>query len=148
MLLPMNFQDYHVIRLPQYPFVVVIPLRWKSKFTKNTVKLKDIIHYPFLMLGPMKGYSMYEYILGQFHKHQFSPNVVMECKDISTLLSLVAAEIGISIIPKSDIYGSFHQDIKVLEIEDFSLFVEPAIIYRKQHRLSRAAEHFVSEFTS
>ena len=50
---------------PQYPFVVVIPLRWKSKFTKNTVKLKDIIHYPFLMLGPMKGYSMYEYILGQ-----------------------------------------------------------------------------------
>ena len=72
----------------------------------------------------------------------------MECKDISTLLSLVAAEIGISVIPKSDIYGSFRQDIKALEIEDFSLFVEPAIIYRKQRRITKAAEHFVSEFTS
>lgn len=148
MLLPMNFQDYHVIRLPQYPFVVVIPSKWQGKFTNHAVRLKDIIHYPFLMLGPMKGYSMYEYILGQFHKHQFSPNIVMECKDISTLLSLVAAEIGISIIPKSDIYGSFHQDIKTLEIDDFSLFVEPAIIYRKEHRLSKAAEHFVNEFTT
>lgn len=148
MLLPMNFHDYHAIRLPQYPFVVVIPSRWKSKFADNTVRLKDLIHYPFLMLGPMKGYSMYEFILGQFHKHQFSPNIVMECKDISILLSLVAAEVGISIIPKSDIYGSFHQDITTLEIEDLSLTVEPAIIYRKQHRLSKAAEHFVSGFTS
>ncbi|WP_338450139.1 LysR family transcriptional regulator [Niallia oryzisoli] len=144
MLLPTNFQDYHVIHLPQNPFVVVIPSRWKSQFPKDTVKLKDMIHYPFLMLGPMKGYSMYEYILGQFHKHQFSPNIVMECKDISTLLSFVSAEIGISIIPKSDIYGSFHQDLTALEIEDFSLYVEPAILYRKQHRLTKAAEHFVS----
>jgi DNA-binding transcriptional LysR family regulator len=148
MLLPMNFQDYHVINLPQYPFVVVIPTSWKSKFPNDAVKLKDIINYPFLMLGPMKGYSMYENILSQFHYHQFSPNIVMECIDISTLLSFVASEIGISIIPKSEIYGSFHQDIKTLEIEDFSLFVEPAIVFRKQHRLSKAAEHFLSYFTS
>ncbi len=148
MLLPMNFQDYYVKRLPQAPFVVVIPANWESKFPNNTVRLKDIIHYPFLMLGPMKGYSMYENILSQFHKYQFSPNIVTECKDISTLLSFVAAEIGISIIPKSEIYGSFYQDIKTLAIEDFSLFVEPAIIYRKQHRLTKAAEHFLSSFTS
>ncbi len=100
------------------------------------------------MLGPMKGYSMYENILGQFHKHQFSPNIVMECKDISTLLSLVASEIGISIIPKSEIFGSFNQDIETLDIEDLSLYVEPAIIYRKQHRLTKTAGHFLSYFTS
>jgi LysR family transcriptional regulator, salicylic acid-responsive activator of bsdBCD len=146
MLLPMNFHDYHVIRLPQNPFVVAIPAKWKSEFANSSVKLTDIIGYPFLMLGPMKGYLMYENILGQFHKHQFSPNIVMECKDISTLLSLVASEIGISIIPKSEIYGSFNQDIQTLDIEDFSLFVEPAIIYQKQHRLNKTAENFLSYF--
>ena len=43
--------------------------------------------------------------------------------------------------------GPFNQDIKTLEIEDFSLFVEPAIICLKQHRLTKAAEHFLNYFT-
>ncbi len=146
MLLPMTLQDYQVKSLPRDPFVVVIPSSWKSQFAKNTVSLKEIIHYPFLMLGPMEGYSMYENILSHFHKHQFSPNIVMECIDISALLSFVASEIGISIIPKSEIYGSFNQDIKTLEIEDFSVFVEPAIICLKQHHLTKAAEHFLNYF--
>lgn len=146
MLLPMNFQEYHVRRLPNSPFVVVIPTKWKSKFPKDNVRLKEIIQFPFVMLDPMKGYTMYETILDQFHKHQFSPNIVIECMDISTLLSFVALEIGISIIPKSEIYGSFHQDIMTLEIEDFDLFVEPAIVYQKEHRLTKAAECFLSYF--
>ena len=128
MLLPMTFQDYQVISLPREPFVVVIPSSWKSKFVNNKVSLKELIRYPFLMLGPMEGYSMYENILSHFHKHQFSPNIVMECKDIATLLSFVASDIGISIIPRSEIYGSFNQDISTLEIEDFSFYIEPAIL--------------------
>ncbi|RDW16087.1 LysR family transcriptional regulator [Oceanobacillus arenosus] len=146
MLLPTSFQDYHVKLLPKYPFVVVIPASWKSKFPNGTVSLKEIIDYPFLMLGPMKGYIMYETIMREFYMHKFSPNIVMECIDISTLLSFVALGIGISIIPKSDIYGSFHQEIEALEIEDFSLFIEHAIIYRKEHTLNTAAKNFLKDF--
>ncbi|WP_379969659.1 LysR family transcriptional regulator [Ectobacillus sp. sgz5001026] len=147
MVLPTKLQDYRVRSLPRDPFVVVIPSSWKSRFVKNTVSLKEIIDYPFLMLGPMEGYSVYETILSHFHKHQFSPNIVIECKDISTLLSFVASGIGISIIPKSEIYVTFNQDIKILEIENFSLYIEPAIIFLKQHQLTKAAEHFLNYFT-
>ena len=146
MLLPMTFQDYQVISLPREPFVVVIPSSWKSKFVHNKVSLKELIRYPFLMLGPMKGYSMYERILSHFHKHQFSPNIVMECIDIATLLTFVASGIGISIIPRSEIYLTFNQGISTLEIEDLSLYIEPAILYSKQHRLTKSCRTFFRIF--
>jgi DNA-binding transcriptional LysR family regulator len=99
------------------------------------------------MLGPMKGYSMYERILSHFQKQQFSPNIVMECTDIATLLTFVASGIGISIIPRSEIYVTFNQGISTLEIEDLSLYIEPAILFSKEHRLTKAADHFLEYFT-
>lgn len=148
MLLPMTLQGLQVKRLPQNPFVVVIPSKWKSEFPKETVNLKEIKKYPFLMLGPIEGHTTYETILNMFHKHQFKPNIVMECIDIQTLLSFVASEIGISIIPRSEINGAFRQDIITLEMEDVSLYIDPAIIWLKQNRLTKAAEHFLDYYTS
>lgn len=145
MLVPIGIEDYRIKRLKPSPFVVVMPKKWRMNF-EDMVHLNDIIRYPFLMLGPMKGYMMYETILNQFHKHQFSPNIVMECKDISTLLSFVALEIGISIIPKSEIYGSFHHEIETIEIRDFSLYVDPAIVSLKEHKLTKVEEQFIYHF--
>ncbi|NEW00425.1 LysR family transcriptional regulator substrate-binding protein [Bacillus megaterium] len=116
-------------------------------FFKNTVNLKDIIDYPFLMLGHMKGYSVYENMLSNFHKHQFSPNIVMECKEISTLRSLVASGVGISIVPKSGIQASFKHDIEVLEIENFKLYIEPAIVSLKKIVLPRLQDIFKSLYS-
>ena len=147
MLLPQRLENYHVTCLPEEPFVLVVPLSWIEHFSKKTVNLKDIIDYPFLMLGHMKGYSVYENMLSNFHKHQFSPNIVMECKDISTLLSLVASGVGISIVPKSGIQASFKHDIEVLEIENFQLYIEPAIVSLKKNSLTKAARYFLNHFT-
>lgn len=147
MLLPMSFRDYRVISLSREPFVVAFPSSWKSKFVHNKVSLKELSSFPFLMLGPMKGYSMHESILSHFHKHQFSPNIVMECTDIATLLTFVASAIGISIIPRSEIYVTFNQGISTIEIEDLSLYIEPAILFSKEHHLTKAAEHFLEYFS-
>ena len=148
MILPKTLEDYRVVCLPEEPFVVVIPSTWKDRFSNTTVNLKEIIDYPFLMLGHMKGYSVYENMLSNFHKHQFSPNIVMECKDISTLLSLVASGVGISIVPKSGIQMTFNHDIEIFEIEDFKLYMEPAIVSLKKHRLTKAAKYFLDYFTA
>ncbi|MGE6833512.1 LysR family transcriptional regulator [Priestia megaterium] len=147
MLLPQTLENYRVTCLPKEPFVVVVPSTWKERFLKRTVNLKEIIDYPFLVLGPMKGYSVYENMLSNFHKHQFSPNIVMECKDISTLLSLVASGVGISIVPKSGIQMVFNHDIEVLEIENFHLYIEPAIVSLKKNGLTKAARYFLNHFT-
>ncbi|PAK44563.1 hypothetical protein CHH47_26865 [Priestia megaterium] len=147
MLLPQTLENYRVTCLLEEPFVAVVPSIWKERFLNKTVNLKDIIDYPFLMLGPMKGYSLYENMLSNFHKHQFSPNIVMECKDISTILSLVASGLGISIVPKSGIQAIFNHNIEVLEIENFQFYIEPAIVSLKKNGLTKAARYFLNQFT-
>ncbi|MBK0009636.1 MULTISPECIES: LysR family transcriptional regulator [Priestia] len=148
MLLPQTLENYRVTCLLEEPFVAVVPSIWKERFPNKTVNLKDIIDYPFLMLGPMKGYSLYENMLSNFHKHQFSPNIVMECKDISTILSLVASGLGISIVPKSGIQAIFNHNIEVLEIENFQFYIEPAIVSLKKNSLTKAARYFLNQFTA
>ncbi|MFJ8245991.1 LysR family transcriptional regulator [Peribacillus asahii] len=146
MLPPANLEEYQVQRLKREPFVVTLPAAWANGLNKSSISLKEIINYPFLMLGPMEGSSIYRDILNEFNKRDFSPNIVLECNDIFTVLNFVALEIGISIIPKSEIHDISHQNISTLEIEDFPLFIEPAIVSLKRNRLTKAAEHFLNYF--
>lgn len=144
MVLPMELTGYRFHLLPKEPFVVAIPKMWRELANEQYVELERITDYPFLMLAPMEGYSVYENIVRHFEKNHLSPNIVMECKDISTLLALVSSGIGISIIPKSEISEVHKHAIDILEMEDFSLTVEPSLLWLKDHQLSKVAEHFLS----
>ncbi|TCP25969.1 DNA-binding transcriptional LysR family regulator [Scopulibacillus darangshiensis] len=144
MLLPKQLEEYELIQLQKEPFVAAVPKSLGEQFTEEVIGLKQIAEYPFLMLAPMEGYSMYEDIIHHFHKSKLAPDIVMECKDISILLALVASGVGISIIPKSEIHEAYHHDITTFEINDFSVYVEPSIIWRKNHRLTKAAEYFMN----
>ncbi|WP_229671688.1 LysR family transcriptional regulator [Lentibacillus kapialis] len=147
MLLPGQLQEYRFVRLEEEPFVLAAPKLWEADFTKGAIHLEQLINYPFLMLAPMEGYSVFEDIIHYFQKHNLSPNVIMECKDIETLLALVASGVGISIIPRSEIQEAYHHDIITTEIEGFELYVEPAVVSMKNRHLTRAAECFRSQFT-
>ncbi|GAA0433030.1 transcriptional regulator BsdA [Lentibacillus halophilus] len=144
MLLPMKLDAYHFIKLPSEPFVIAAPKQWEKQLVTDDVQLNQIVNYPFLMLAPMEGYAVYENIIQHFHKHYLSPNVIMECKDISTLLALVASGVGLSILPKSAIQKAFYHDIAAIDMKNFDFFIEPSVIWLKNHRLSKAAERFLA----
>lgn len=145
MLLPMELANYGFLTLPKEPFVIAVPKVWGEPITKKVIRVEQIMDYPFLMLAPMEGYSVYENIVNHFYKNNLTPNFIMECKDISTLLVLVASGVGISIIPKSEIHEAYKHDITTFEIEDFFFAVEPSLIWLKDHHLSKAAERFLDQ---
>ncbi|GAB4074120.1 transcriptional regulator BsdA [Barrientosiimonas marina] len=143
MLLPMALDAYHFSRLPSEPFVIAAPRQWEEQPITENVQLQQIASYPFLMLAPMEGYSVYENIIQHFHKRNLSPNVIMECKDISTLLALVASGVGLSILPKSAIQKAFYHDIVAIDMTYFGFYIEPSVVWLKNHRLSKAADLFL-----
>lgn len=147
MLLPSQLEAYDFIKLGEEPFVLVAPKLWRDDFIQDTIALEKLTDYPFLMLAPMAGYSVYEDIIQHFHKHNFTPNIITECRDIETLLTLVASGLGISIIPRSEIQEAYYHDIITTNIEGFTLYIEPAIISMKNHYLTKASERFRSQFT-
>lgn len=56
---------------------------------------------PFVLIPRAKGSGLYDEIIILCHKHGFSPNVIQEANETHTVCGLVAAGIGVSIVPSS-----------------------------------------------
>ncbi|MDN4073093.1 LysR substrate-binding domain-containing protein [Fictibacillus terranigra] len=83
--------------------VCVVPRKWEHLFQLELVTLKEIAQHDLLLTRRISGQGMYDMILEQFEKNGHHPNVILDCPDISTILTLVSAGMGITIIPKSEI---------------------------------------------
>jgi LysR family transcriptional regulator, salicylic acid-responsive activator of bsdBCD len=144
---PIELNHFQMIRLQEEPFVFVAPKIWDSYQLQNAIEFKEIADVPLLLLHRMNGEGVYERILDECRKFGFEPNVVCKCPDASMVLSLVAAGIGSTIIPKSALTLSSSTNIKVMELLDSHLRSESAVIWLKDGYLSKAARCFIQLFT-
>ncbi|GMA60458.1 LysR family transcriptional regulator substrate-binding protein [Alicyclobacillus fastidiosus] len=71
----------------------------------------------------------------------FNPKIICESPDVATLLTLVDSGIGIAIVPKLAIQLRPTGTLKYAEITPL-LKSDTALIWLKNRRLSKAAEHF------
>lgn len=142
MLLPSNFLPYEVKRFNPEPFLVVMPSKWYEEFNKDSITLHEANEFPILMLGSMEGYSIHENILNYFGQFQIEPNIVLECKDIFSILNFVSEEIGIAILPQSEVYEIFSNTVRTIQIKEFDQFVEPSIISLKHTHQSSCSLFF------
>ena len=78
----------------------IVALPATHALTKNpSVKLKDLRSERFIMFPRNDGTAMYDAIVGACAKAGFSPHIVQEAHLYTTVVSLVAAGIGIAILP-------------------------------------------------
>ncbi|HET6872676.1 MAG TPA: LysR family transcriptional regulator substrate-binding protein, partial [Sporolactobacillaceae bacterium] len=68
------------------------------------------------------------------------------CPDISTILTLVATGMGMTIIPRSEIHQVYASQFKVLHFEKPFLSTKPALIWLKETYHSKAAQHLIGLF--
>ncbi|WP_026693408.1 LysR family transcriptional regulator [Peribacillus kribbensis] len=139
LLLPIEGDNYEMISLNEDPFVAVIPRKWESRFPENCISLSEVARQDLLLTKRISGHGVYEDILQTFKDHNLTPRVVMDGPDISTILTLVATEMGMTIIPKSEIHQAYDGKFKVLEIEEPFMTAKPAVIWFKDRYLSKAA---------
>lgn len=145
--LPVDSQHFQIKRLPKEPFIVVVPAKWQANFLSNKIELKDIAPYPILMLKRIKGTSMFESLFKECYESGFKPNVIAECPDVSTVIALVTAGVGITIIPKSEFHMAYNHHLRILELSSkTSLQSEPVVMWRNDNHLSKAAEKFIETF--
>lgn len=85
------FQESLVVALPE-----IHPLSRQPQ-----VPLKALINEFFILFPRPLGPKLYDQIVGLCQQAGFSPNVVQEAIQMQTIVSLVAAEIGIALVPAS-----------------------------------------------
>lgn len=135
-------EQYKMKILKRQPYVVIIPTSWASSFPSKYTTFEQIAQYPFIMLGAMEGVSFTEDMHKAFDDHHVKPNIIIECKDVMMVASLVSRGVGLSVIPRMDYASPLLEHIKHLELKQFDYSVEPVIVKLKDERIPKAASQF------
>lgn len=119
------------------------PLAQSDQLHK-AVKLSQLANEPFILLK--KGQGFRRLALELCKDAGFDPNVVFESNNMETVQSLVAAGMGVSLVPR------LIARAKSSELTPVFLPLDPSpsrtliIAYRKGRYLSKAAEAFIATF--
>jgi LysR family transcriptional regulator, salicylic acid-responsive activator of bsdBCD len=141
--LPLDLSDFTSYPLPKDRFVAVMPKDWGGS---ATITMKELVEMPIMLLHRISGVGLYELVMEQFRKHGIEPNVVCKCADAAMILSLVRAEVGATLLPKSTLFTFNSEGINVVDIEDGLIESDSSIIWMKDHYLSKSATRFIETF--
>lgn len=134
-------EQYFVKTLGKQEYVVVSPRSWGTIFSSEKVTFRDVANYPFIMLGAMGGHSYYKNILRAFDAEDVMPDIVLETKDLTTVIAMVGSGVGLSIIPRVA-YAVPMEQLVIHELKSFEFYVEPVMIKTRDERVSKAASQF------
>ncbi|NEW06659.1 LysR family transcriptional regulator [Paenibacillus sp. SYP-B3998] len=138
--LPLMLDDFAVLQLQKerFYFVSSEPLAQDN----NQITLNQIQEYP-LILPSTDGLGIFHLILEEFRIRNLTPHIIGECSDISILMELVSSGFGSTIVPETVLKKHRGYRVQAYEIEDSEVTASSALIWLKQHYLSKAAQRFV-----
>jgi DNA-binding transcriptional LysR family regulator len=140
---PLDLSDFSSFTLPKDKFVAVMPRAWERT---NSVTMKELANMPIMLLHRISGIGLYELVISQFRKQNLEANVVCKCPDAAMILSLVRAEVGATLLPKSTLFTFNTDGLSVAEVKDGVIESEASIIWLKDHYLSKNAARFIETF--
>lgn len=97
MALPIRDDRLHVEKLFTESLVMALPPKHRL-VTKSEVKLGDVMDEPFILLADV--HCLGDQVLSFCHRGGLEPRVVCRGEQIVTLLAMVAAGQGISVVPE------------------------------------------------
>ena len=96
----------------------------------GTIKLSELRDQPFVLISHQRSPTFHSHLLELCAEHGFIPRVVQEVPEITTVLALVRAGLGISMIPASFSNNRF-EGIRTHEIPDRAAEWTVAAAWRK-----------------
>ncbi|WP_201001741.1 LysR family transcriptional regulator [Paenibacillus glycanilyticus] len=138
--LPINLEEFDHVILGAEPLFFVTGAAGDEQLDKVTYEC--IAKHP-LVLPSTEGLGLYHLILDQFHSRGLSPAIIGECSDIGMLVELIASGFGASILPRTSVNRYQNHRIRVMPIDGPDVTSSSAIIWLKQHYLSKAAQKLI-----
>lgn len=124
------------IPLYEDPLVAVLPEE-EPYTSMDCFPLSEMKDQPFIISAEGTDYDVHSAL----KKEKISPNTLLSSKDDSTIVSMVANHLGISILPSLVVDGA-HTKVKTLPLKPF-YSRQVGIGMRSQSTLSPAAKHFI-----
>jgi len=122
------------------PLLAMIP-RTHPLATRTAVSLHELAQEPFVFFDPHVGTGLYDDILSLMRRYQLTPRIAQEVGEAMTIIGLVAAGLGVSILP-----ASFHR-VQLSEMCWIPIIEEDAVsemwlVWSKHQEQGAAAARF------
>lgn len=137
---PFDYENYNFILIPNELYTTPMVAITQSLLSadKLSIDITTLTDKPLIM------HRRYEKKLTTYcEKHGFKPSILCKTDDIRLMLVLAYHNIGIAILPKSNVDSLSTEKLKLFEIKDLYSETNFAIIWPKDHYLSNAAQHFL-----
>ena len=107
------------------------------------ISLRELAAEPFVFFDPLAGTGLYDDILSLLQRYGVTPSVTQEVGEAMTILGLVAAGLGVSLLPAS--YRRLRlEEICWLPLEEPDAISELWLVWAKHRELSAPARHFMA----
>jgi len=135
-----GLQSLHVL---DEPLIVALPSNHPLAVEAGPIRLLDLEPYEFVLYRRIAGQDLFDNILANCYQAGFNPNIVQEAPRLTSSLNLIAAGIGISIVPAS-IQDFWNKQIVYRSLEAKKPCIAPiyAIFRNKENNVR--VEHFLN----
>lgn len=117
------------------------PLARNGGAAECAVPLAAVAREPFLLMKP--GYGFRDLVLAACHAAGFSPNIAFESAQIETLQAMVAAGLGVTLVPQMAADRSLSPSPVFVRIAGEPLTRTLALAWRRDRALPRSAHAFL-----
>ncbi|MCX7779437.1 MAG: LysR family transcriptional regulator [Negativicutes bacterium] len=142
--LPAKTDIFAVVPLLKDPLRVIVhpghPLA-----QKQTIRFTELANESFVMYS--EDFSLFDCILDRCRAAGFEPKIICQTAQREFMTQMVAAKLGIALLPSAICDGLDPREIVPIAIEDPQIYLELAMIWRKDRYISFAARSWL-DFTA
>jgi DNA-binding transcriptional LysR family regulator len=111
------------------------------------VSLEELAREPFVFFDPHVGTGLYDDILGLLRRYNLTPTITQEVGEAMTIVGLVAAGLGVSILPASFRRVQLNE-IRWVPILEADAISEMWLVWAKHREQGTAAQRFKQKLIS
>lgn len=96
--LPVTASGLEVVPILEEELLIAVAY---TRFTKAHIRLKDLRNEPFVLIASSISNTFRQHTLSVCSAAGFTPNVIQEASELFTVLNLVRAGLGVSLVPST-----------------------------------------------
>ncbi len=143
---PIDSELINLSTIHRVPFYAALPLSHSLAQEDSALDLLELKEQPFIMSPRKIGPGYYDTIISMCHRAGFSPHIIQEAEGVFTILTLVSAEIGVSLVSELALEHP-KEGVVFRKLKDNTVKMELSLACRKDEK-SPIIHSFLSTFAS
>lgn len=139
-VLPANEEKFNIHPLIQDEFFLFLHKEHRLA-QRSSVTLTDLRDEKFILF--QKDFTLHDLIIQECEREGFTPTISYRSSQWDLIIELVASKLGITLLPKSIYDKQSNEDIKIVRLEQPTLYWNLGVITKKDAYHSYALKEFM-----